>query len=153
MTTPRKKMPRRNLWSSLAKLPADSRHNCQVRPLEHCPDEVWKSPRWSLYGNLYPTLTRNSTFFISHKFPFLQLVPIASLPSQEQPRAALSSGSLQGVKGCYWIPSQAQKAQFQLLTSSYSTTSAQPLPSEESTPVWKTFASRPGEEADTSFIS
>lgn len=62
-------MARRNLWRSPAKLPAHGRHNCQVRPrfLEHCPDEVWTSPRWSLSGNPYPTLTRNRTFFISHE--------------------------------------------------------------------------------------
>lgn len=37
-------------------------------------------------------------------------MPIASLPSQEQPRAVLSSGSLQRVKGCCWIPFSSSKS-------------------------------------------
>lgn len=88
-------MARRNLWRSPAKLPAHGRHNCQVRPrfLEHCPDEVWTSPRWSLSGNPYPTLTRNRTFFISHEsFIACSQCPLPPFP----PKNSLGLCYLQG---------------------------------------------------------
>lgn len=149
-------MARRNLWRSPAKLSAHGRHNCQVRPrfLEHCPDEVWTSPRWSLSGNPYPTLTRNRTFFISHEsFIACSQCPLPPFPPMNSLGLCYLQGPCRGWKAAAGSLSQAQKAQFYLLISSRSTTSARPLPSEESTLAWKTFANNPKEEVSTSFIS